>query len=100
MVTQSCHLVALSATLLSSLWTANTTEIKLLKNKPSQANCLLQIEEEVAQLHVGLLADALAHEESQFVGILAPLNHSDYPLWQEIQNHTRDTLRETHTCQL
>lgn len=37
----------------------------------------LQIEQEVVQLHMGLLMDALPDEEGQLVGVLAGGRHSD-----------------------
>lgn len=52
----------------------------------------LKIEEKAVQLHVGLLVDALANEESQFVGILAGGGHSDNPLWQTINTRLTRAL--------
>lgn len=43
----------------------------------------LQVVQEVIQIHVGLLVDALPNQESQFVGVLTGCRHTDNPLQTE-----------------
>lgn len=45
-----------------------------------------KVEQQVIQLDIWFLVDALAHKKSQFVGVLAGGRHSNGPLWHDSES--------------